>query len=69
VNIGILGLGTVGGGVVNVLSKNENEIFARTGEQSTLFTLQLSTSLSLEFVQMVTLILPKTPLKLLIIQK
>jgi homoserine dehydrogenase len=33
VNIGILGLGTVGGGVVNVLSKNENEIFARTGEK------------------------------------
>jgi homoserine dehydrogenase len=33
VNIGILGLGTVGGGVVNVLGKNENEIFARTGEQ------------------------------------
>ncbi|MBT4747236.1 MAG: homoserine dehydrogenase [Candidatus Thioglobus sp.] len=32
-NIGILGLGTVGGGVVNVLSKNQNEIFARTGEQ------------------------------------
>ena len=32
-NIGILGLGTVGGGVVNVLSKNESEIFARTGEQ------------------------------------
>lgn len=32
-NSGILGLGTVGGGVVNVLSKNENEIFARTGEQ------------------------------------
>ena len=32
-NIGILGLGTVGGGVVNVLGKNENEIFARTGEQ------------------------------------
>lgn len=32
-NIGILGLGTVGGGVVNVLSKNENEIFARTGEK------------------------------------
>jgi homoserine dehydrogenase len=32
VNIGILGLGTVGGGVVNVLSKNEREIFARTGE-------------------------------------
>jgi len=33
VNIGILGLGTVGGGVVNVLNKNKNEIFARTGEQ------------------------------------
>jgi homoserine dehydrogenase len=33
VNIGILGLGTVGGGVVNVLSKNESEIFARTGEK------------------------------------
>jgi homoserine dehydrogenase len=33
VNIGILGLGTVGGGVVNVLNKNESEIFARTGEQ------------------------------------
>ncbi len=32
-NIGILGLGTVGGGVVNVLTKNESEIFARTGEQ------------------------------------
>ncbi len=32
-NIGILGLGTVGGGVVNVLRKNEREIFARTGEQ------------------------------------
>lgn len=32
-NIGILGLGTVGGGVVNVLNKNESEIFARTGEQ------------------------------------
>ena len=32
-NIGILGLGTVGGGVVNVLNKNENEIFARTGEK------------------------------------
>ena len=32
-NIGILGLGTVGGGVVNVLSKNESEIFARTGEK------------------------------------
>jgi homoserine dehydrogenase len=33
VNIGILGLGTVGGGVVNVLSKNSSEIFARTGEE------------------------------------
>jgi len=33
VNIGILGLGTVGGGVVNVLSKNESEIFARIGEK------------------------------------
>ena len=32
-NIGILGLGTVGGGVVNVLNKNESEIFARTGEK------------------------------------
>ncbi|MDC0430350.1 homoserine dehydrogenase [Candidatus Thioglobus sp.] len=32
-NIGILGLGTVGGGVVNVLRKNESEIFARTGEK------------------------------------
>lgn len=32
-NIGILGLGTVGGGVVNVLSKNESEIFARIGEK------------------------------------
>ncbi len=32
-NIGILGLGTVGGGVVNVLGKNESEIFARTGEK------------------------------------
>lgn len=33
VNIGILGLGTVGGGVVNVLSKNKAAIFARTGEK------------------------------------
>jgi len=33
VNIGILGLGTVGGGVVNVLNNNKSEIFARTGEQ------------------------------------
>ena len=32
-NIGILGLGTVGGGVVNVLNNNKSEIFARTGEQ------------------------------------
>ncbi|MBE8189588.1 MAG: homoserine dehydrogenase [Candidatus Thioglobus sp.] len=32
-NIGILGLGTVGGGVVNVLSKNRASIFARTGEE------------------------------------
>lgn len=31
-NIGILGLGTVGGGVVNVLNKNADEIFKRTGE-------------------------------------
>jgi homoserine dehydrogenase len=29
--IGILGLGTVGGGVVNVLAKNKDEIFNRTG--------------------------------------
>lgn len=32
-NIGILGLGTVGGGVVNVLNKNKDTIFARTGKQ------------------------------------
>lgn len=32
-NIGILGLGTVGGGVVNVLTKNKDEIYARTGTQ------------------------------------
>lgn len=32
-NIGILGLGTVGGGVVNVLNKNKETIFARTAEQ------------------------------------
>ncbi|CAC9585698.1 Homoserine dehydrogenase (EC 1.1.1.3) [uncultured Gammaproteobacteria bacterium] len=32
-NIGILGLGTVGGGVVNVLNNNKDEIFARTGEK------------------------------------
>jgi len=31
VNIGILGLGTVGGGVVNVLNKNQNEISRRSG--------------------------------------
>jgi len=31
VNIGILGLGTVGGGVVNVLAKNNAEIKRRTG--------------------------------------
>lgn len=31
IKIGILGLGTVGGGVVNVLAKNKAEIFARTG--------------------------------------
>ncbi|WP_369178522.1 homoserine dehydrogenase [Candidatus Thiodubiliella endoseptemdiera] len=30
-NIGILGLGTVGGGVVNVLAKNQTEIARRTG--------------------------------------
>ena len=30
-NIGILGLGTVGGGVVNVLNKNQNEISRRSG--------------------------------------
>lgn len=30
-NIGILGLGTVGGGVVNVLNKNQKEISRRTG--------------------------------------
>jgi homoserine dehydrogenase len=29
--IGILGLGTVGGGVVNVLARNKDEIFNRTG--------------------------------------
>jgi homoserine dehydrogenase len=29
--IGILGLGTVGGGVVNVLARNKGEIFNRTG--------------------------------------
>ncbi|CAC9614594.1 Homoserine dehydrogenase (EC 1.1.1.3) [uncultured Gammaproteobacteria bacterium] len=32
-NIGILGLGTVGGGVVNVLAKNQTEIKRRTGTQ------------------------------------
>lgn len=32
-NIGILGLGTVGGGVVNVLTKNKDEIFRRSGVQ------------------------------------
>lgn len=32
-NIGILGLGTVGGGVVNVLAKNQTEIARRTGTQ------------------------------------
>ena len=32
-NIGILGLGTVGGGVVNVLAENQPIIFARTGTQ------------------------------------
>lgn len=32
-NIGILGLGTVGGGVVNVLTKNQTEIKRRTGAQ------------------------------------
>jgi homoserine dehydrogenase (EC 1.1.1.3) len=31
VNIGILGLGTVGGGVVNVLTKNQAEITRRSG--------------------------------------
>ncbi|HAQ68868.1 MAG TPA: homoserine dehydrogenase, partial [Gammaproteobacteria bacterium] len=30
-NIGILGLGTVGGGVVNVLNKNQSEIARRSG--------------------------------------
>ncbi|SMN12242.1 Homoserine dehydrogenase [uncultured Candidatus Thioglobus sp.] len=30
-NIGILGLGTVGGGVVNVLTKNKSELLRRTG--------------------------------------
>ena len=30
-NIGILGLGTVGGGVVNVLNKNQTEIYRRSG--------------------------------------
>lgn len=32
-NIGILGLGTVGGGVVNVLEKNQQEIIRRCGVQ------------------------------------
>ncbi len=32
-NIGILGLGTVGGGVVNVLNKNKATIFAHTNEE------------------------------------
>ena len=32
-NIGILGLGTVGGGVVNVLAKNQTQITRRTGVQ------------------------------------
>ena len=32
-NIGILGLGTVGGGVVNVINKNTKEIERRTGSQ------------------------------------
>ncbi len=32
-NIGILGLGTVGGGVVNVLAKTQAEIERRTGLQ------------------------------------
>lgn len=32
-NIGILGLGTVGGGVVNILAKNQAEIMRRTGVQ------------------------------------
>ena len=31
-NIGVLGLGTVGGGVVNVLNKNKTTILARTGQ-------------------------------------
>lgn len=31
IKIGILGLGTVGGGVVNVLAKNQAEIFAKIG--------------------------------------
>ncbi|BAF61818.1 homoserine dehydrogenase [Candidatus Vesicomyidisocius calyptogenae] len=31
VNIGILGLGTVGGGVVNVLNKNQKQIIRRSG--------------------------------------
>jgi homoserine dehydrogenase len=33
VKIGILGLGTVGGGVVNVLNRNAGEIFRRTGRE------------------------------------
>jgi homoserine dehydrogenase len=32
VNIGILGLGTVGGGVVNVLNKNQAQIMCRSGD-------------------------------------
>ena len=33
VKVGLLGLGTVGGGTVNVLAKNSNDIFRRTGCQ------------------------------------
>ena len=33
IKIGLLGLGTVGGGTVNVLQRNAADIFARTGQQ------------------------------------
>ena len=36
VNIGILGLGTVGGGVVNVLTRNQAEITRRSGKNITI---------------------------------
>jgi len=58
VNIGILGLGTVGGGVVNVLNKNQSEITRRSA---------LGILIKIEFAQLTILSLLKTLLRLLII--